>query len=62
MTPVSGKVIEANSVLEDKPAMINQSPEGDGWIAKIEVSEKGREEVGALMDQSAYHKFTEESE
>ena len=60
MTPVSGKIVEANSVLEDKPAMINQSPEADGWLAKIEVADAA--EVDALMDTEAYKAFTEEAD
>ncbi|KJX97489.1 glycine cleavage system h protein [Zymoseptoria brevis] len=60
MAPVSGVVIEANSVLEDKPATINQSPEADGWLAKIKVS--AADEIGALMDGEAYKKFTEEAD
>lgn len=60
MTPVAGKIVEANSVLEEKPGTINRSPEGEGWIAKIEVRDP--KEVEALMDEAAYKKFTEESE
>lgn len=36
--PVSGEIIEANGELEDSPELINQSPYGDGWIAKINPS------------------------
>ena len=60
MTPVSGKIVEANNVLEEKPATINKSPEGDGWLAKIEVSYAS--ELEALMDKDGYLKFTEEAE
>ena len=60
MSPVSGKITEANTVLEDKPGTINQSPEGDGWLAKIEMSDKA--EIEALMDGQAYKKFTEEAD
>jgi glycine cleavage system H protein len=60
MTPISGKVIEANNVLEDNPGTINKSPEGDGWLAKIEVKNAG--EVDQLMDGDGYKKFTEEAE
>jgi len=60
MTPIAGKVVEANSVLEDKPSLLNQDPEGEGWIAKLEV--KDADEVFAkLMDADGYQKFTEES-
>ncbi|KAI5251531.1 glycine cleavage system H protein [Aureobasidium subglaciale] len=60
MTPVSGVIVEANAVLEEKPGTINRSPEQDGWIAKIEV--KDVSEVEGLMDAEAYKAFTEESE
>ncbi len=38
--PVSGKILEANEVLEDECEKINESPYGDGWIFKLEVSSK----------------------
>ncbi|THX29626.1 glycine cleavage system H protein [Aureobasidium pullulans] len=60
MTPVAGVIVEANAVLEEKPGTINKSPEGDGWIAKIEVRDV--KEVEGLMDAEAYKAFTEESE
>lgn len=60
MTPVSGKIIEANNVLEEKPATINKSPEADGWLAKIELSNAA--EVESLMDADGYKKFTEEAD
>ncbi|KAK4505623.1 hypothetical protein PRZ48_003586 [Zasmidium cellare] len=60
MTPVSGEIVEANSVLEEKPGTINKSPEADGWLAKIKVS--APEELESLMDADGYKKFTEEAE
>ena len=60
MTPVGGKIVEANSVLEDKPGTINQSPEADGWLAKIEVADPA--EVDSLMDAEAYKAFTEDAD
>lgn len=33
--PVSGEVVEVNSLLEDEPEKINQSPYEDGWILRI---------------------------
>lgn len=56
LTPISGKVIAKNDLLEDKPATINKSPEGEAWIAKIEV---GDGEVEGLMAEEEYRKFTE---
>ena len=58
LTPVSGKIIEANDVLQEKPGTINKSPEGEGWIARIEVKDKG--EMENLMSTDEYAKFTAE--
>ena len=60
LTPVSGTVVEANPVLEEKPATINKGPEAEGWIAKVELADKG--ELDSLMDAKAYTSFTEESD
>lgn len=57
-TPVSGKIIKANDVLQEKPATINKGPEAEGWIAKIEL--KDAKELDDLMGKADYDKFTEE--
>ena len=33
-SPLSGEVIEVNSLLEDQPEIINPSPYEDGWFYK----------------------------
>ena len=58
LTPASGKIIEANDVLQAKPGTLNKSPEGEGWIAKIQVNDAG--EVANLMNMDEYAKFTAE--
>ena len=58
LTPVSGKIIEANNVLQEKPGTINQSPEGEGWIARIQVKDGG--EMEKLMSMDEYTRFTAE--
>lgn len=63
LTPLSGKVIAANEALEGKPSIINKAPEGEGWIARIELKigeEEGEGEKENLMDAEEYRKFTEE--
>jgi len=57
MTPVSGKIIGANNILEEKPGTINEGPEAEGWLAKIEVKDEG--EIEKLMSGEEYGKFTE---
>lgn len=36
--PVSGKVLEVNSILDGSPEKVNSDPYGDGWMIKIEVT------------------------
>jgi glycine cleavage system H protein len=36
--PVDGKIVEANALLENDPAVINNDPYGDGWIVKMEIA------------------------
>lgn len=57
LSPVSGKVIKGNAVLEDAAKTINASPEGEGWIAEIEVNDAA--ELDALMDEAAYQETLE---
>ncbi len=51
-SPLSGQVTEGNGVLEDQPATINGSPEGDGWIYKITIGDAS--ELDSMMDATAY--------
>ncbi len=54
--PVSGKVIEFNSEIDenggDDPTLVNSDPYGTGWIIKVELSDKS--ELDALLDATAY--------
>ena len=53
--PVSGTVSEVNGVLEGAPQTVNEAPEGDGWIVKMTITDKG--ELTGLMDEAAYKEF-----
>ena len=50
--PVSGKVLEFNSALEDNPELVNESPYDEGWIVKMEIS--NLYEISDLLDSKAY--------
>ena len=50
--PMSGKVLEFNSALEDNPELVNESPYDDGWIIKMEIS--NLDEISDLLDYQAY--------
>lgn len=53
-SPVSGKVIDINEALEDKPELINQDAFAN-WIIKVELSDKSQ--LDDLMDAKAYEEF-----
>ena len=53
--PVSGEVVGANADLSGNPETVNQSPERDGWFAKVRLANPA--EVEALMDRDAYEVF-----
>lgn len=58
-SPVSGKVVEVNEALEDKPELVNQDAFAN-WIIKVELSDKT--ELDALMDAKAYEEFCAKEE
>jgi len=53
--PITGEVAEGNGMLEDDPALVNSSPEEDGWFFRMTVSDKA--ELEGLMDEAAYKEF-----
>ncbi|SAL96093.1 hypothetical protein [Absidia glauca] len=56
-SPVSGKVTAINGILTDEPGLVNESPEKEGWLYKLEVAEEADAEIANLMDAEAYHEF-----
>ena len=50
--PISGKIVAVNEDLEGQPELINTSPYEDGWIVKIEVTNK--EDLESLMNHNSY--------
>ena len=51
-SPLSGEVIEVNSLLEDQPEIINSSPYEDGWFFKLTPSDMG--ELDNLLSPEDY--------
>jgi glycine cleavage system H protein len=51
-SPVSGTVSEVNDALRDAPELLNGDPFGEGWIARVDLSDPT--ELDALMDADAY--------
>jgi glycine cleavage system H protein len=51
LAPLDGEIVEVNSALIANPAMLNDDPQGDGWIFKMKVE-----------DLSALDEYLEEAE
>ncbi len=50
--PVSGKVVEINQTVVEKPEVINTDPYGQAWM--IVVEPRDLSELSQLLDASAY--------
>lgn len=56
-SPLSGKVTEVNSDLENSPETINESPYEDGWLVKLNLIDSS--ELDDLLSATAYQKVVE---
>ena len=54
--PISGKVVEINTELEDSPEFVNESPFEKAWMVVVEPSDIS--ELDVLMSAEAYDKMT----
>jgi len=57
-SPITGEVVEINSILEDSPNLMNKSSEGDGWFVKMRM--ESPKEINALMTREEYEEYEEE--
>ena len=55
--PVSGTVIEVNDSLPDSPELVNEDSYGDGWMIKVQMSDK--EELKDLLAPDEYGEYVE---
>jgi len=52
-SPISGTITGINSVINDKPSMVNQAAYGeDSWLIQIEPN--NQDEISNLMDSKTY--------
>ncbi len=51
-SPVSGKIIEVNSAINDAPESVNKDPYGDGWLLKVDMSKP--EEISGTLTVADY--------
>lgn len=57
-SPLSGTIIAMNQQLEDDSGLINKDAYGEGWIARIRITNP--EELNALMKDEAYQEYRKE--
>src|SRR5947207_2620787 len=58
-SPVSGEVVEANTVLADATDLVNSDPYGEAWMIRVRLSKP--EELEELLDAADYDKLVEEA-
>ncbi|GIX49491.1 MAG: hypothetical protein KatS3mg131_3702 [Candidatus Tectimicrobiota bacterium] len=58
--PVSGTIVEVNSVLIDRPELVNESPYGEGWMVVIAPSNL-EAELPQLLSAEEYRAYIEAS-
>lgn len=56
--PVSGEVIAVNESLPDQLDLLSRDPYGQGWIAKIRITDEAA--LAGLMNHQAYQKMCAE--
>lgn len=56
--PIDGEVVAVNSALPDSLETLSTDPYGNGWIAKIKISDESG--LSKLLDHAAYQKQCEE--
>ena len=54
--PVDSKIIEINNNIEDNPELVNENPEEEGWLVKIEL--KNINDTEDLLSKEEYNKIT----
>jgi len=52
--PLTGTIVEANSMLEDQPELINKDPYRKGWMIKMKMADQS--EVDSLLSAADYIK------
>ncbi|MFH1213954.1 MAG: glycine cleavage system protein GcvH [Candidatus Neomarinimicrobiota bacterium] len=51
-SPLSGEIIDVNLALKDAAELVNKDPYGEGWIAKIKLSDPA--EPNSLLTPAEY--------
>src|ERR1044071_1887177 len=53
--PVNGTILEVNPKLNSNPEIVNNDPYGEGWMAKVKLSNAA--DIESLMSAEAYQQL-----
>jgi len=59
-TPVAGEVTEINDAVIDDPELLNDDPQGEGWLIKIRFSSAS--DLKELMNAEQYEEYVQSGE
>lgn len=59
-SPTAGTIAAVNDALDDNPALVNTSPEDEGWLFELEDADPAA--MQELMDAAAYAQFVEDNQ
>jgi glycine cleavage system H protein len=59
-TPVAGEVVEVNDAVGEDPELLNDDPQGDGWLIKVRFS--SADDLKNLMSAEKYEEFVKSGE
>lgn len=51
-SPITGDIVEINTMLDDTPENVNNDPYGDGWIVKMRIADI--DELAQLLTMEEY--------
>lgn len=51
-TPLSGEIVDVNTLLREYPEKVNQKPESEGWLFKIKFT--NQKEIETFLDEKGY--------
>ena len=54
-SPISGEVLEVNTLLATQPEKLNEDPHGEAWLVKVKLTSP--DEVKGLMTLADYLKY-----
>jgi glycine cleavage system H protein len=57
-TPVAGEIVEVNDAVVEDPELINDDPQGEGWLVKVRFS--SADDLKNLLDAKAYEDYCKE--